>query len=256
MPEKSTSSSFSYLDWPVNNVLAFTTTRHHPDKGSGRGLAQGFGCFNLGDHVGDCHQQVEQNRTLLTEFLPPQTQVQWLQQVHGADVVEVDHYSKTPYIADAAITRKKGIALAVMTADCLPVLLASKNGTEIAAIHGGWRPLAANIISNTVKKMQTAPKSLYAWLGPCIGASAFEIGQEVWESFVRQDRIFAQAFTESDIKGKYLANLQLIAQLQLQQLGVVNVSVLPHCTFSMPEQYYSYRRESKTGRMATVITCL
>lgn len=256
MPEKTTSSNFHYLDWPVENVLALTTTRHHPLGEDRQRTAQPFNYFNLGLHVGDSLEQVEKNRQVLLEYLPSNSRIQWLEQVHGGDVAEVTQYRKTPYVADAAFTREKGIALAVMTADCLPILLAAKNGSEVAAIHGGWRPLAGNIIERTVQKLNSLPGELNAWLGPCIGATAFEVGEEVRQAFLNQNKDFILAFMPAGAKGKYLADLHRIATIQLKQLGINKLSSKPDCTYSMPQDYYSYRRDGQTGRMASLITCL
>jgi YfiH family protein len=211
--------------------------------------------FNLGLHVGDCVEQVEKNRQYLQELLPLKTRIQWLEQVHGDTVVNIQRVTKQPIVADAMVTREKNIALAIMTADCLPILLVSSNGDEIAAIHGGWRPLGANIITNTVSKMHAAAGEIYAWLGPCIGKKVFEVGYDVQKVFAEKDDIFSQAFCKQD-NGKYLADLHKIATIQLNQLGITKISHLSECTYSEPEKYYSYRKASTTGRMASVITLL
>jgi len=243
-----------------DKVLALQTTRVSPDGPSAE-LSElcedntAYNRFNLGLHVGDCAKQVEHNRQCVQKLLPAKTNIQWLEQVHGNTVAEISSVTKKAIVADAIVTREKNIALAIMTADCLPVLLASKSGNEIAAIHGGWRPLAANIITNTLNKMHTAADQIYAWLGPCIGEEAFEVGSEVQIAFVEQDNIFSQAFSKQS-NGKYLANLHTIATLQLNQLGIKQISLLPECTYSQPEKYYSYRKREITGRMATVITLL
>ena len=139
-----------------------------------------------------------------------------------------------------------------MTADCLPILLSHKNGSEVAAIHGGWRSLAANIIEKTLDKMHSKPAELVAWLGPCIGKYAFEVGSEVKEAFTQQGVAFNNAFIKQE-NGKYLADLQQIAQLQLQALGVSAISALAECTYQETNKYYSYRKEQVTGRMASII---
>jgi len=225
--------------------------------------------FNLGLHVGDDVEQVQENRRHLVKLLPSNTEIQWLDQVHGNEVVQVSMVSPQPLIADAAITCQKNICLAIMTADCLPILLTDKRGQEVAAIHGGWRPLAANIITQTLTKMQSQPDDILAWLGPCIGNTAFEVGTEVRAQFVNQHRLFAPAFTPSKpaehlstkhlgnkgLGDKYLADLHAIAKIQLQLLGVKHISSLPECTFTQTDKYYSYRKHAVTGRMASLI-CL
>jgi YfiH family protein len=237
-----------------NKVLAMQTTRVSPKK-IPVDNATAYKNFNLGLHVGDCPQQVRKNRQYLQELLPSKTRIQWLEQVHGISVVDIQAVIQQPIVADAMITREKNIALAIMTADCLPILLVSSNGDEIAAIHGGWRPLVANIITNTVTQMHTAAGEIYAWLGPCIGKSAFEVGSEVQKAFVEQEGMFSKAFCKQD-NGKYLADLHQIAIIQLNLLGISKISTLSECTYSEPEKYYSYRKASTTGRMASVISLL
>lgn len=210
-----------------------------------------YDSFNLGAHVGDDQCSVDNNRTLIKEFLPERANIQWLDQVHGASVVRVESHSNEPITADAAITNQNDIALAVMTADCLPILLSNSEGTEVAAIHGGWRPLAAGIIENTVNEMKQTDE-LFAWLGPCIGKSVFEVGSEVRSAFVNISDELAAVFTQIE-NGKYKADLRAIAKWQLSQLGVSTIEASQECTFSDSEEFYSYRKESVTGRMATFI---
>ncbi|KGJ89196.1 peptidoglycan editing factor PgeF [Colwellia psychrerythraea] len=226
-----------------------------------------FGAFNLGLHVGDSVKKVICNRKTLKYFINQQLQantpspenkasknieIQWLEQVHGNEVVEVTTVDELAITADASITRQKNIALAIMTADCLPILLSHKDGTEIAAIHGGWRSLAANIITKTLEKMHSKPEDIVAWLGPCIGKNSFEVGSEVKEAFTQQNIVFNNAFLKQE-SGKYFADLHQIALLQLQMLGVSKTSTLAECTYHETKKYYSYRKEQKTGRMASLI---
>lgn len=260
-------SAIEFVQWSVHSqlestdlddkVLAMQTTRLSPDNISGESCEENtaYKNFNLGLHVGDCAKQVEKNRQSLQNLLPYKTSIQWLEQVHGNTVAEISIVTKETIIADAMVTREKNIALAIMTADCLPILLVSKQGDEIAAIHGGWRPLAANIITDTVNKMHTPVDDIYAWLGPCIGKNAFEVGNEVQEAFVVHGNEFTQAFRKQD-NGKYLANLHQIATLQLNKLGIKQISTLSECTYFESKKYYSYRKNATTGRMATVISLL
>ena len=261
------------VNWPTPKVLAFSTTRFPPkDKKSLDNLdsikiceadvgerSTEFDFFNLGAHVGDNPILVEYNRNTLLNYLPNDSKIQWLEQVHGNHVTYVDRHNITPIVADAAITREKKLALAIMTADCLPILLADINGNEIAAIHAGWRPLAANIIKNTVCKMQTPAKDLCAWLGPCIGSTAFEVGEEVKQAFAQISEEFIPAFLplmNEDNKPKYLADIAMIAKIQLQNLGIANISHTYNCTFTEHDKYYSFRRDGKTGRMASIISLI
>jgi len=260
-----TSTAFIYPKWPVENIRAIQTTRLSPElsienKHEKVNSDSCFQFFNLGTHVGDNVESVISHRQILQKSFPDNTRIQWLEQVHGCDVLVVNqknllqsHFSSPP-CADAMLTREKNIALAIMTADCLPILLSTKSGEVIAAIHGGWRSLANGIVKQTLLKMKVHSKSIYAWLGPCIGINAFEVGQEVKMAFIEQSTQFESAFTQlSTINNKYLANLQQIASIQLQQLGVENIYALPECTYNNTQKYYSYRKEIKTGRMATLI---
>jgi len=271
------------INWPTPKVLAFSTTRYPPvykktvdeenvsnnfllkkSTMAQKNPSSGFDYFNLGMHVGDCPLSVKDNRNTLLAFLPNNTKIQWLEQVHGNGVVYVNEYNSIPYVADAAITCDKNIALAIMTADCLPILLADKNGKEVAAIHGGWRPLATNIIQKTIDNMSTSVDEILAWLGPCIGAQSFEVGEEVRNQFIELSTSFSAAFSplntdsSSNQKLKFLADLTMIAQMQLKKLGVENIT-LTHsntnaCTYTESYEYYSFRREGITGRMASIIT--
>ena len=259
------------IEWPTSKVLAFTTTRlpaiNLPSStNSSRSLLNtehlrsAFTAFNLGDHVGDCAEVVTRNRASLLEYLPKNIRIQWLEQVHGNHVADIQKYEKTPIIADAAITRNRHIALAIMTADCLPILLSNKEGSEVAAIHGGWRPLAANIIEQTIGKMKSSANDIYAWMGPCISSEAFEVGEEVKQTFCLISDDFESAFQpvqrrDKIDENKFLADLQLIALIQLTALGVKDITKLKQCTYTNSKRYYSYRRDGKTGRMASVI-CL
>ena len=266
------------VDWPVaslcENVKAFTTTRQ---PAGNTALKSSYGSFNLGLHVGDDPRRVNANRVSLNNFLPKGTNIQWLNQVHGADVAVIEQYQDQyqqqyknqqqvePVTADAAVTRMPNVALAVMTADCLPILLSDKSGQVVAAIHGGWRPLAQNIIKRTIEKIGISGDQLVAWLGPCIGPAAFEVGEEVKLAFTELHTATADAFkpVQSSIsaqqkeairqQSKYLADLHQLATVLLNAAGVTAITRLEHCTYSMPERYYSFRRENITGRMATVI---
>lgn len=260
---KITNSAIAFVQWPIHSsiaekkldekILAIQTTRVTPSGFSGdeTSIYQGF---NLGLHVGDCAHQVEKNRDHLQKSLPQRAKIQWFEQVHGNEVAEISQVSKQPIIADAAVTSVKNICLAIMTADCLPILLVSKYGDEIAAIHGGWRPLAANIITNTLNKMKTPAADIYAWLGPCISTRAFEVGKEVRAKFIQNHDSFNSAFTVKT-NGQYIADLHEIAKLQLERLGINQISTLPECTYSN-DKYYSYRKNPITGRMATLICIL
>ncbi len=274
----SSNSAIELLSWPVSNkletgprknkVFAFQTNRLTPENSSPKNKSSKknsfvnhyspYEGFNLGFHVDDNVESVTNNRIYLQarlqENLADKVTIQWLEQVHGNKVVEVNQDTNETLIADASITREKNIALAIMTADCLPILLCDTYGTEIAAIHGGWRSLAANIIKNTLAKVHSNINDIQVWLGPCIGHNAFEVGEEVKLAFTQKNVHFDKAFVQQN-NGKFLADLHLIAKQQLADLGIKKVTMLAECTYHNTEKFYSYRRESITGRMASII-CL
>lgn len=247
---KNTNPAFININLSPENVQAITTTRQFLPEVIGSNSP--FNQFNLGEHVGDDPIQVSKNREYLRKsILPSGCHIQWLNQVHGADVAVIKNSPQEVITADAAFTNLKNIGLAIMTADCLPIILASKDGSEIAAIHGGWRPLAAGIIKNTLSHFSAQAKDIYVWLGPCIGANAFEVGKEVRDVFAAIDHQLAQCFVPQ--QGKYLGDLHAIAKFQLTSLGIENISALDECTYSLPEKYFSYRRDGQTGRMASIV---
>ncbi len=243
-------TSLIQVKWPAKkSIIAATTTR------SGGFSEPPYRSFNLGDHVGDNPNDVINNRQLLSDLLPHKQSVQWLNQVHGSEVVEINSPSGNLISADAAYTTKANVALAVLTADCLPILLVNKQATEIAAIHGGWRPLAANIIQHTLAKFSCDAQNIIAWLGPCIGNKAFIVGVEVKQQFTLIDQQLSSAFS-LQANGKYLADLHCIAKHLLSQAGVTAISQLQECTVANSDKYFSYRRDGKTGRMASIICML
>ena len=226
-------------------ISALSTTR----KG-GVSVAP-FDSFNVGLHVGDDEQAVLANRELLTNQLP--NPAVWLNQIHSSDVVVIDEDSDLNQVrsADALYTRVAKQPLAIMTADCLPVLLCSTTGDEIAAVHGGWRGLAQGILANTIAHFKAKPSDIIAWFGPAISPSEFEVGQEVKACFCELNANHQHAFTPRG--DKYLADIYLLARQQLAQLGVVNIFGGEHCTVSDKSQFFSYRRDGETGRMASLI---
>ncbi|WP_448549099.1 peptidoglycan editing factor PgeF [Thalassotalea fusca] len=255
MARQAINKAFDSVELPVDGVLAIQTTRLHPVNLNQANAK--FGQFNLGVHVGDNKTSVMANRQVLQQFLPKGAQIQWLEQVHGDDVTIVEQVSNQAIVADAAVTTTRNIALAVMTADCLPIILADKNGHEVAVIHGGWKPLVKGIIQSTIENMKSSPSDIHAWLGPCIGANSFEVGAEVRENFIAIGAYLSSAFVsvESAQSEKYLGDLPKIAITILNQSGISNIVHSNSCTVAMNERYYSYRKEQVTGRMATIV-CL
>ena len=206
-----------------------------------------FGRGNLALHVGDDAVRVASNRRQLLQQLPGAQAIQWLQQVHGTDCSVAAGGAVTP-ICDSVFTRETGLACAVLTADCLPILLMSDDGAEIAAVHAGWRGLAAGALDVAVGRFSPSSR-LKAVIGPAIGFEAFEVGEEVVEAFYWADSECFQALGAN----KYLANLNAIAQLKLAQMAVECIGDLSYCTASRNDLFYSYRKEGQTGRMASLI---
>jgi YfiH family protein len=231
-------------DWPVPaRVRALATTR-------GGGVSRGpYESFNLGDHVGDAPAFVARNRALLGRELPAKPL--WLAQVHGTTVVDAASAVGVP-TADAAVAHGPGVALAVLTADCLPVLLAARDASAIGVAHAGWRGLAAGVVEATVARMRVAPASIVAWLGPAIGPARYEVGDELRSAFVTADPAAAAAFAAGQ-PGKWYADLYALARRRLATAGVVDVYGGGYCTFTDRERFFSYRRDGQTGRMASVL---
>lgn len=240
------SESLMIPDWPApTRVRAISTTR------LGGVSSPPYHGFNLAEHVGDDPVCVAENRRLLTAQVGLPADPVWLEQVHGTDVVAAEAVCR-PVAADAAWTRTPGRPCVVMTADCLPVLLCDRAGTVVAAAHGGWRGLVGGVVGATVARMAVPPAELLAWLGPAIGPNAFEVGEEVRAAFLALDRDCGDCFRPSPA-GRWLADLYQLARRQLQGLGVPTVHGGGWCTFSEPERFFSYRRDHRTGRMATLI---
>lgn len=217
----------------------------------GRGCST-FDSFNLALHVGDNVQAVQFNRMQLLAALQPYgvERLVWLNQTHSTDVVTVDHRLCADLVdADALITQQRGVGVVMMTADCLPIVLTDALGQTVACLHAGWRGLADGIIEATVARMPNV--ATQAWLGAAIGATAFEVGAEVRTRFVNDVADAATAF-KLQPNGQYLADLYQLARLRLDALGIAQISGGELCTASAPEQFYSYRRDGVTGRMATV----
>lgn len=234
-------------DWPApKQIQALTTCR------KGGVSQQAYSSLNLANHVADTPQAVEQNRSALAAELELPADPVWLEQVHGTKVVELECVEKTlPIQADAAISRSSNSVCAVMTADCLPVLLCSEDGAAVAAVHAGWRGLLAGVIENTVSQLGPANK-IMAWLGPAIGPGCFEVGEEVRDAFVNKKSVLRQGFQAVD-STHYLADLYALARMTLLHCGVKRIYGGEHCTYNQPDQFYSYRREPVTGRMASLI---
>ncbi|PNG11845.1 peptidoglycan editing factor PgeF [Stutzerimonas stutzeri] len=230
-------------EWPASSrVRACVTTREG-------GVSQApFDSFNLGDHVGDAPNAVAANRQQLQRVLG--CEPAWMNQVHSSIAIEADPRHRPN--ADASWTGEAGIACAVLTADCLPVLFSDRAGTRVAAAHAGWRGLAGGVLEATVAAMAIPGDQLLAWLGPAIGPDAFEVGPEVRDAFVSRHAAAADAFSASSNAGRYMADIYRFARLHLAACGVTAVFGGGYCTVGDP-RFYSYRRAARTGRFASLI---
>ncbi len=231
-------------DWPAPaRVRALITTRN------GGGSTGPYASMNLGLRVNDDPAAVGANRRRLRQFLPAEPK--WLNQVHGTTVVTAESITD-PVEADASVATSPGSVVAIMVADCLPVLFTDRGGNVVAAAHAGWRGLAAGVMENTVRALATPPKDVLAYLGPAIGPSAFEVGDEVRDAFVAVDPAAGRAF-QAHRPGKWLADLFLLARQRLAGAGVSGVYGGGQCTFSDPMRFFSHRRDKVSGRMAALI---
>jgi YfiH family protein len=231
-------------DWPVTeNIHAATTLRTG-------GLSQGsFSSLNLAQHMSDEGENVIENRKIILQMLDLPSEPVWLKQVHGHRVINASNVTKAEE-ADASYTDEAGVVCGVLTADCLPVLLASNDGSKIAAIHAGWRGLLAGIIGHTVNLFGTI--DCIVWLGPAIGIDRFEVGTEVRDLFLRKNTKFSIAFKQKEAD-KYLVDIYQLATIELASIGIFQVYGGGFCTVRDKDRFYSYRRDGETGRMATLI---
>ncbi|MGD9152127.1 MAG: peptidoglycan editing factor PgeF [Gammaproteobacteria bacterium] len=253
-------------NWPApKNINAVTTTR---------------ASLNLSHYVDDDLEQVMENRSLLYKQLNLPSEPVWLNQQHSTEVINLGkvlssrgltagsreqlNLTLDPAVkprddglrdlkVDGAYTNKANVVCAVLTADCLPILLCSNDGTEIAAIHAGWRGLLNGVVASGVRYFKCQPDELFAWLGPAISQQAFEVGEEVREAFIQQDSQAVAAFYPSENSNHFMADLYQLARFRLHQLGIDKIYGGGFCTYSDHEKFYSYRRDQQTGRMATLI---
>lgn len=242
---------FLQADWPAPaNVKTLISTRQG-------GVSQGgYAGLNVGAHVGDDPSAVAQNRALVQAAVDKP--IAYLNQTHSVDVLSatdaVAALQRGQVLAgDASVARgDDNAACAVMTADCLPVLLCDTSGQVVAAAHAGWRGLAGGIIQKTVRQMNVPPEQMLAYLGPAIGPDAFEVGQDVWDAFCLPQPAAQAAFSAIG-DGKYLADIYALARLALAGVGVRQVWGGEHCTVMERSRFFSYRRDGQTGRMVSVI---
>ena len=236
------------------------------------GVSEGcYAALNLGAHVGDAAQNVAQNRRRLRAALSLPGEPLWLSQVHGTSVLNADvpvcdsapeppsgTHTDAPPVADAVVTRQREVVCAIMIADCLPVLFAARDGSVVGAAHAGWRGLVAGVLESAVRALGNEPSQLLAWLGPCIGAANFEVGDEVRAAFLTAsqnshcvDRT-TQAFARN-ARGRWQCDLQALARMRLEAAGVSAIHGLSCCTFQDASRFFSHRRDGVSGRMAALI---
>lgn len=233
-------------DWPAaSKIRAYVSTRL-----GGYSLGP-YAEFNLALHVGDDEIAVNKNRNLLQQQLNLPNEPIWPQQVHGTDVLHAEQLNLAS-CADAVFSLQTRQVCAILTADCLPIFLCHPTDYQVAIIHAGWRGLAAGIVENTVAKF-TAQEQILAWLGPAISQAAFEVGSEVRDIFMRFSPDAAQAFKPSKRLEHWYADLYLLAKQRLYAQGITAVYGGNYCTYTDNYNFFSYRRDGITGRMASLI---
>jgi YfiH family protein len=238
--------SFIRPNWPVPpHIHAFCTTR-----AGGNSLAP-YDSFNLANHVDDNPQHVERNRQLLTQTAKLPESPRWLTQHHSIDVVNSRDWIKD-MPADGLFSAEKNHVCVAMTADCLPVLICDTKGTQVAAVHAGWRGLADGILEQAIEQFTGEKRELLIWLGPAIGPTHFEVGQDVVSAFTAHLLEAESAFKQID-NGQFMADIYSLARQRLNALGVDAIYGGDYCTADDPDQFFSYRRDQVTGRMASLI---
>ena len=213
-----------------------------------------FEGFNLAHHVGDDPKSVNANRARLVHHFKWHRDPVWLAQVHGTNLVEISEdthsYAQQVPTADGIVCHIAEQPCAIMTADCLPLVLARRDGSAFACLHVGWRGLVANLVEKGVSALNMRPDSgpLLAWIGPHIGPSAFEVGDDVKQAVATP----SAAFIEGRIQGKWQFDLAKAVAERCQKVGVIEVENADQCTYAQPDDYFSYRRDGQTGRQATI----
>jgi YfiH family protein len=245
-------------DWDVApGVRGWVTYRTGGISAGVFGDMAGAPCgLNLADHVGDNPACVAHNRHRVQQVVP--APMRWLQQQHGIEVHDADEpwCGAEPPCADAAVAVRSGVVLVILTADCLPIFLADAHARGIGLVHAGWRGLVGGIAERTVAALKErigVGAQLYAWLGPAISARVFEVGAEVRAAFCAYDAQAVQAFHPSARPGHWYANLYQLARQRLHACGIEVVTGGERCTVTEPTHFYSYRRDGRTGRMASLL---
>lgn len=243
-------NAFIKPNWPLaNNIQSIITTRFAPEQGNQEGPI--YGAFNLGEHVDDDLAIVNRNRQQLVDYAKLPAMPAWQKQVHGTQVQIIGKTKLSE--ADACYSRQVGQVCAIMTADCLPILLADQNGQELAAVHAGWRGLLDGVIENTLRCFES--KKIIAYLGPAISQAHYQVGQEVYQAFIKYDNKAKTAFVSDG--EKYKMNIVELAKQRLQQGHIHQIYGGEYCTYA-ETRFYSYRQachqgDGRTGRMASLI---
>ncbi|PMH39714.1 multi-copper polyphenol oxidoreductase [Vibrio sp. 10N.286.49.B3] len=240
---------FIIPNWSLpKHVKAISSTRR-----GGVSLAP-YASLNVGAHVGDKISSVAENREQLMQAATMPSAPVWLNQTHSTRVVEVSHPTEQVLDADGVFTRSTGVVCSAMTADCLPILICDKQGQQVAAVHAGWRGLADGIVENAIEQFS---QEVSVWVGPAIGPSAFEVGDDVRQAFMDVDSNAHLAFqsksNQSEQPNKWLANMPLLVKQRLNCIGVSAITMSDLCTYQDPERFFSYRRDGVTGRQASFI---
>ena len=234
-------------DWPApGRVRAASTTRTGGTSGGP------WRSLNLADHVADDGAAVSRNRARLRHALVLPEEPRWLVQRHGARVVEAGS-APDGAPADGIVAREPGMVCAVLAADCMPVLLCDRGATVVAALHAGWRGIAAGILEAGIRAAGTAPGELMAWLGPAIATERYEVGPDVRDALLAGDPDAVDAFRPSGPPGRWRADLERVVRRRLARCGVGSVHGGGTCTASDPGRFFSHRRDGVTGRMATLV---
>lgn len=229
-------------NWPAPpNVRAWVTERGSPAR---------YGELNLATHVGDDPRAVVANRDRLRAALALPAEPRWLEQVHGTRILGLDH--EDGMVADGAVTSRVGTVCAVLTADCLPVLICDRAGRRVGAAHAGWRGLAGGVLQAAVAALGVPPAEVLAWLGPAIGQAAYEVGDDVRTAFVERDAAAERHFVPN-ARGRWQADLYGLARDALTGAGVGSIEGGGFCTFTEAARFFSHRREAPCGRMATLV---
>jgi YfiH family protein len=232
-------------EWPAAARVRSLVTERAGGASSGS-----YAALNLGVHVGDSPERVAENRARLRAGVPLPSEPVWLEQVHGATVLDLDR--DTVVAADGAVTSRAGVVCAVLTADCLPVIFAARDGSRVGVAHAGWRGLLNGVLPAAVRALRTPPADIVAWLGPAIGAASYEVGAEVRDAYLTRDAAAAAAFAPNS-RGRWHADLYALARASLAKAGIAEVHGGGFCTYREADRFFSHRREAPCGRFATLV---